>query len=91
MFETKNVTISESADARKTKIEKDQAWDLFTGVQEVVIGRGKNFTVFTPNQENQEDILKQALGRSGTLRAPTLRIGDRVIVGYSEPMYKKYI
>jgi len=32
-------------------------------------------------------ILQKGLGRSGTLRAPTLRVGEIWIIGFQEPLY----
>ena len=42
---------------------------------------------FAPDEENREEILKAAMGRSGNLRAPTIRIGDRLLIGYNDDMY----
>ena len=91
MFTTKNIVPAEITDARKEKIEGDNAWNLLSSAREVVVGRGKKFTVFRPATDDQQTILKQTLGRTGNLRAPTLKIGDRLIVGFSEEMYSQYV
>ena len=46
---------------------------------------------FTPDAETKEEILKVTLGRTGNLRAPTLRVGKKFYVGYNEEMYKELI
>jgi hypothetical protein len=43
-----------------------------------------------PQLEGKEAILSQVLGRSGKLRAPTLRIGKRFLVGFSESLYEQF-
>lgn len=47
--------------------------------------------MYTPDAESKEDILKVSLGRTGNLRAPTLRVGEKLYVGYNEEMYKELL
>ena len=75
------------ADAKKEKIDADAAWEMITNAKTVVIGKGKKVLEFAPDEENREEILKAAMGRSGNLRAPTIRIGDRLLIGYNDDMY----
>ncbi len=91
MFDKQKVTITETSDARKKKIADNDAWNLLQNADELIIGRGKKFTVFNPANDDREIILKQALGRTGNLRAPALKIGSRLIIGYSDEMYSTYI
>jgi len=53
------------------------------------VGRGKKTAVYTPDAESKEEILKVSLGRTGNLRAPALRIGKKMYVGYNDPMYEE--
>ncbi len=69
-----NKSVVETVDARKEKIEADAAWKLFQKYSTVIIGRGKKYETYEPVDENKDIILKQALGRSGNLRAPSLEI-----------------
>lgn len=91
MFTAKKIVPAEVTDARKKKIETDDAWNLLSSANEIVVGRGKKFTVFHPATDDQEAILKQTLGRTGNLRAPTLKVGDRLIVGFCDEMYNQYV
>ncbi len=91
MFNNKKVTIVETSDARKEKIADNDAWELIKKVDKVIIGRGKKYTAFTPSEEEKETILKQSLGRTGNLRAPTLKIKNKLIIGFSDEMYSTYI
>ena len=91
MFTNKKIVPTEITDARKEKIEGDDAWNLLGSAKEIIIGRGKKYVVFHPATDDQEVILKQALGRTGNLRAPTLKIGDRLIVGFCDEMYSQYV
>lgn len=91
MFDQEQVEILEAVDARKEKIADADAWKVLKSAKEIIVGRGKKFQVFTPSGENKEEILSQCLGRTGNLRAPTLKIGNRYIVGFNEDMYQKYV
>lgn len=81
--------IAEVVDARKNVIKADGAWELFQDAERLHVGRGKKTLIFTPDSANQEEILKGSLGRTGNLRAPTLRVGKVFYVGYNDEMYKE--
>jgi hypothetical protein len=57
-------------------------------VKTITIAKGKKQLKFTPNPENRDDILKAAMGPSGNLRAPTLRIGTQIIIGFNPDLYQ---
>ena len=83
--------IRETVEARKVKIGSDQAWELIQGADEVVVGRGRKYRVFRPAEVEKEEILKLSLGRTGNLRAPTLKLADRVLIGFNDEMYAQYL
>ncbi|MAT74257.1 hypothetical protein CMK14_03770 [Candidatus Poribacteria bacterium] len=56
---------------------------------QIRVAKGKRTLTFDPQQDDQEEILKSILGRSSTLRAPTLRIGSNLIVGYNDDLYRQ--
>lgn len=74
-------------DAHKSKINEQQAWALVKDAKEVVIAKGQKTVQFAHVSEQQEDILKQMMGPSGNLRAPTLRIAGQFVVGFNAEMY----
>ncbi len=39
------------------------------------------------DKPTEEEVLKLILGPTGNLRAPTLRSGNKLIVGFNEEMY----
>ncbi len=91
MFDKNNIAIDEAVEARKRKIEGDDAWNLMTASDKIVVGRGKKVVIYDPNTDDKDEILKACLGRTGNLRAPTLRIGKLLIVGFNEDMYAQYV
>jgi len=74
-------------DARKEPLAGEEAWKLLAGAREILVAKGKQYQVFDPRTDSKEAILAQALGRTGNLRAPALRIGDRLLVGFSDGLY----
>jgi hypothetical protein len=91
VFDEKKITIKEAVEAGKQKIEGDDAWAILSSAKELIVGRGKKFQVFDPAKDDREAILKVCLGRTGNLRAPTLKMGDRVVVGFNDDMYARFV
>ena len=91
MFDDKGISINEAVEARKQKIADDDAWELLSGAEKIVVGKGKKVVTFDPKTDSREDILKSCLGRTGNLRAPTLKIGNLLVVGFNEDMYNTYV
>jgi hypothetical protein len=59
----------------------------------VVTGRGKNVVTFDMAKAPPDDdtLAGYLLGPTGNLRAPTLRIGDTLLVGFNEAAYRQII
>ena len=57
----------------------------------VYIAKGKKVLVHEPHPDRKGDILKAAMGRSGNLRAPTLKRGRVVLVGFNETLYPDHL
>lgn len=54
-------------------------------MQELYVGRGRKLVHFDLKKDYDEDeVAGLILGRSGTLRAPVLRVGKKLIVGFNE-------
>ena len=51
------------------------------------MAKGKKIVIFTLDETNREEILSAVMGRSGNLRAPTLKIGNLSLVGFNDEMY----
>lgn len=91
MLNRHTLTPERVADARKESLAGEEAWKLLAGAREILVAKGKTYQVFDPRTDSKEAILAQALGRTGNLRAPTLRIGDRLLVGFSDSLYSQLV
>ncbi len=91
MFDKQKIEIDEVVEARKQKITDDAAWELLSAADEIIVGKGKKILRWNPADDAKEEILKTTQGRTGNLRAPTLKIGNNFVVGYNDEMYEKYV
>jgi hypothetical protein len=91
VFDKHDTEVKETVEARKVQITDEKAWELLKVANEIVVGRGKKSQTFKPSTENKAEILNNCLGRTGNLRAPTLKVGNMIIVGFSEKMYENYL
>ena len=58
---------------------------------QLLVAKGKKVVELDlkKDQPSEEEILKLVLGPTGNLRAPTLMVGKKLIVGFNEEMYEK--
>ena len=68
-------------------MEAAAVWDLMGEADQIVVAKGKRIETFVPTEDPQESILKAVMGRSGNLRAPTVRSGNAFFVGFNDTLY----
>lgn len=73
----------------KAKWGRDDALKLVARASVIVVARGSKVVTFsmTRNQPDEETLLAHLLGPTGRLRAPTLRIGKTLLVGFNADAY----
>jgi arsenate reductase-like glutaredoxin family protein len=64
---------------------------VLEGVEEVYATKGKRVVHVDRRRDNPDRAMLRSLliGPSGNLRAPTLRVGRRLIVGFDEETYRR--
>jgi len=80
-------------DARKTTLKEKEALALVREVDEIYAGKGKR-VVYLDLKKDKPDkaaLLAVLLGPTGNLRAPTLRRGRTLLVGFDEAAYAKVL
>ncbi len=79
-------------DARKNRYELADLDEVFGKAKTVIACRGKSSVVFDLSDDDLDGELmaKKVLGPAGTLRAPTLKVGKTVVVGFSEPAWEEF-
>ena len=91
VFEQNRTTPDTVSDAKKEKIEKDQAWGIIRDKKKIYIAKGKAIVSFEPDETNKEEILAACMGRSGTLRAPAIVIKDEIYIGFNDRIYETVV
>ena len=81
--------MSSEADAKKERLGPREALELAAQVSEIYAARGKKVERInlTKDRPGREALLKVLLGPSGNLRAPTARVGKKLLVGFDPEMY----
>ena len=51
-------------------------------------GERRRVETFVPTEDTQAAILKAVIGRSGSLRAPTIQSGNIFLVGFNSALYE---
>lgn len=80
-------------DARVTRFDRNAVVDMLREIDRVVATRGPAIrdVSLTDPQNSGDEVTKLLIGPSGNLRAPTLRIGRTLIVGFSQPLYEQHV
>ena len=66
-------------------------WRWRQSAAKVVVAKGKKVVTFDMKKDPPDDdtLAAHLLGPTGNLKAPTLRIGDTLLVGFSEEAYRE--
>ena len=80
-------------DASKERKGRAAALELAKTAAEVVVAKGKKIVRFDMKKDPPADDLLAAylLGPTGNLRAPTVRKGKTLLVGFSDEAYKQVL
>jgi len=80
--------IAEEVNAAKDTVKKDEVWNLLADAEKVYVTSGKKIIEFALESAKKEEILKKTTGRTGNLRAPSLRRGSVYYIGYNDELYE---
>lgn len=83
----------ELVDTGKVSIEGKAALKQLGGVTTLYSTKGKKLVTLElkNTKPTQENLLELMLGPTGRLRAPSARIGDAFVVGFSEELYRQLL
>ena len=90
-LEQDGVTVAERADAARERKGRAEALALARSADRVVVARGKKVVTFDMKSQPPDDetLAAHLLGPTGNLRAPTVRKGRTLLVGFSEEAYER--
>jgi hypothetical protein len=70
------------------KLARKDAAELAKGASKVIVAKGKKISEFAGGKAGK-DVVEAMLGPTGNLRAPTIRKGKTVLVGFNEEIFSK--
>jgi len=73
------------------KLGRADAAELARGASLVIVAKGKKVSEFKPAGKAGKDVVDAMLGPTGNLRAPTIRRGKKVIVGFNEDVFAEHL
>ncbi len=83
-----------TVEATKTPLGPDEALRLARRATKVVVSRGARVITLDMKKApvpTDEELLGVLLGPTGKLRAPTLQVGDTLLVGFGEDAYRSVL
>ena len=92
-LESNEWQVSEQTDATKERRGRAEALSLARTVDKIVVGKGKKVIIFDMKKDPPDDetLLTYLLGPTGNLKAPTLRKGKMLLVGFSAEAYQQVL
>ena len=70
------------------KLGRSDAAAIAKAAGKVIVAKGKKLDEFKPAGKASKDIVDAMLGPTGNLRAPCLKVGKTVVVGFNEEAYE---
>ena len=82
--------IADAANERKGRAE---ALALANSAEKIVVAKGKKVVTFDMKRNPPDDdtLAAHILGPTGNLRAPTIRRGKMLLVGFNEDAYQQFL
>ena len=87
------IDVKETVNAVKVRFEPKQALKMAREAGRVVVAKGKKVVTFDMKHDAPDDetLLKHLIGPSGKLRAPVIRRGSTLLIGFNEEHFGRVI
>lgn len=73
------------------KLGRKDAADMAKQASVVLVAKGKKVSQFEPGGKAGKDVVAAMLGPTGNLRAPTIRKGKKIIVGFNDELFAAHL
>ncbi len=87
-MEAHEIGVRETVSAGK-KLQRDDALAMARKARRLIAAKGKQVTSveITKDQPSDDDLATLLLGPTGNMRAPTMRVGRTLLVGYNDDVF----
>ena len=69
------------------KLGRPDARELAAAASRIIVAKGRKVRRFEPRGEPDDTVLDAMVGATGNLRAPLLRVGEILLVGFDADSY----
>jgi arsenate reductase-like glutaredoxin family protein len=92
-LERRKLAVKETVNAAKIRFEPADALKLARQAGRIVVAKGKKVVDFDMKRDPPDDetLLAHILGPSGKLRAPVIRRGSTLLIGFAEDEFAKVL
>ncbi|HEV8001340.1 MAG TPA: ArsC family (seleno)protein [Planctomycetaceae bacterium] len=92
-LERRKFVVKETVNAAKVRFEPPEALELARQASRVVVAKGKKVLDFDMKRDPPDDetLLAHIIGPSGKLRAPVIRRGSTLLIGFAEAEFAKVL
>ncbi|MDX1382347.1 MAG: ArsC family (seleno)protein [Thermoanaerobaculia bacterium] len=73
------------------KLGRAEAETLLAGARRLIVVKGKKVSEFPSPSPADDSAVAAMLGPTGNLRAPTVRVGKTLVVGFDEDRYREVL
>ncbi len=93
MLGRKKVSANTQVDAKKNRFGRREALALAAKAEQIYVSKGRK-TIhldLRKTEHSEDEIAGLLLGPTGNLRAPALRVGRILIIGFDEQVYSEIL
>ena len=69
------------------KLDRSHARELAEAASRIIVAKGRKVVEFEPRGKPDDAVLDAMVGTTGNLRAPLLRVGKTLLVGFDADSY----
>ena len=79
-------------DAKKKPLGEAEALAMLDGIDEIYVAKGRKvINLRLAGLDLKADVVPLMLGPTGNLRAPAIRKGNTLVIGFEEGMYREVL
>lgn len=87
-MEDSKITIAEKTPASR-KLQESDSRALLKSASKLIALKGKKVSEFRVAKNVSEEVVAAMLGPTGNMRAPTLKVGKTLIVGFNQEIFQR--
>jgi arsenate reductase-like glutaredoxin family protein len=88
-LEANDITVNETVPASR-KLQASDARAMLKSASKLIAMKGKKVAEFDLKTKVGKDAVEAMLGPTGNMRAPTLRSGKTLLVGFNEDVFQEH-